>query len=304
MKRILDIGLARVMFMGCAGNDRNISLESSVEPTSESTDGSTDIVETELLGLHVEFAEDVDVEIEDGSEVLLDPDNADVGLVFLTDRTVTDLEIVELTFLDVDQQGEILWYAETVYSQPELTADDPLLVIFPAFGDMPSYGIEFTDTDGTRITNTIGISGMDGSLFLDYGTFVYDMPEEATQAYVTAEFAPDELPDNSTLYVIGDEEDPDLRVMFTTDQTVTGFEVLVLGMSDIDQNGNIIWDKQIEYMIPEFTPEEPLVVYAPNPGDLPSLGISYTDIDGTERFFVLSISGYDGSLVMSEEPLD
>ena len=92
--------------------------------------------------------------------------------------------------------------------------------------------------------------------------------------------------------------------MFTTDQTVTGFEVLVLGMSDIDQNGNIIWDKQIEYMIPEFTPEEPLVVYAPNPGDLPSLGISYTDIDGTERFFVLSISGYDGSLVMSEEPLD
>lgn len=304
MKRILAIGLAGVLFMGCSGNSssRNVSSASSVEPTSASTSELTSVVNAGPAALHVEYADNVAVE--GGTEVVIDPNNPDTRLVILTDQTVTDFAIVGLTFLDVDQQGELLWYAETVHTQPELTPDMPLSVAFPSFGDMPSYGLEYTDTDGTRRTCTIGVSGMDGSLILDGGTFVYDKPEDASKASVTAEFAPDELPENSTLYVIGEEEDPDLRVLFTTDQTVTGFEVLLLGIGDIDQDGNIIWDKRVEYMIPELTPDAPLAVYAPNPGDLPSLGISYTDIDGTERFCVLSISGYDGSLLMSEEPLD
>ena len=50
----------------------------------------------------------------------------------------------------------------------------------------------------------------------------------------------------------------------------------------------------------ELTLENPAAVEMLFVGDMPEWAISYTDADGTTRFFIVELSGRDGSIVMSE----
>ena len=61
-----------------------------------------------------------------------------------------------------------------------------------------------------------------------------------------------------------------------------------------------MWSAETLYTQPELTPELPLVAELTFPGDLPAFAICYTDPAGSTRFFVLSQSGFDGSLELIE----
>ena len=54
------------------------------------------------------------------------------------------------------------------------------------------------------------------------------------------------------------------------------------------------------YSLDALTPERPLLLQTSFPGDMPSIGISYTDADGAPQYFAIGESGYDGSLYLSE----
>ena len=50
----------------------------------------------------------------------------------------------------------------------------------------------------------------------------------------------------------------------------------------------------------EFTPDRPLVVWVSFPGVLPTVGLSYTDTDGSRRTLHIGMSGKDGSFFLAE----
>lgn len=54
------------------------------------------------------------------------------------------------------------------------------------------------------------------------------------------------------------------------------------------------------YHAEEFTPDRPLAVTVSFPGVLPTVGISYTDADGTGRVLHIGMSGKDGSFFLTE----
>ena len=91
-----------------------------------------------------------------------------------------------------------------------------------------------------------------------------------------------------------------VRVLFTTNKTVSDFKILHLTCETIDDDGNITFAVEETYSQPELTPDRPLVAGLEFPGDMPSNGISYVDADGVTRNFAVDMSGMDGSLFLWE----
>lgn len=80
----------------------------------------------------------------------------DIGI--LASKRITDLEIALLGFEPVYSVEEVL------YSLEELEADGTLKISVVFWGDMTTYGVSFTDSNGNRRAYALMISGMDGSL--------------------------------------------------------------------------------------------------------------------------------------------
>lgn len=85
-------------------------------------------------------------------------------LLLSTDRPIRDLAIQALTLEPVE--GGFSVEAEELGILPLLTAERPLLLTLVIPGDLPNYGITYTDPDGTPHRCAILISGEDGSPFL------------------------------------------------------------------------------------------------------------------------------------------
>lgn len=95
-----------------------------------------------------------------------------------------------------------------------------------------------------------------------------------------------------------DEEQP--LVCFTTERTVTDFRVLSLTFVSIDENGSIAFSTEETHYQEALTPEVPLLVRMELMGTIPNNGISYVDADGAARYFAVEVSGFDGSLLLTE----
>lgn len=54
------------------------------------------------------------------------------------------------------------------------------------------------------------------------------------------------------------------------------------------------------HTLPILTSEKPIVAAVPFYGDMTTYGISFTDFSGTQRCFEISLSGMDGSVVLTE----
>ena len=87
-------------------------------------------------------------------------------VVFTTDSTVTDFSVLSLTYRDSDENGNITFDIQTLYTQGELTPERPLVAGLEFIGTIPNNGISYVDLDGTVRTFAVDMSGMDGSLFL------------------------------------------------------------------------------------------------------------------------------------------
>ncbi len=92
------------------------------------------------------------------------------------------------------------------------------------------------------------------------------------------------------------------RVLFRSKEGVADFKLLSLSLKDVDANGHATFDIAEVFSTPSLRAGIPLAAPMSFPGDIPSNGFSYTDTDGTTRTYTISVSGRDGSLVVS--PLD
>lgn len=87
-------------------------------------------------------------------------------VLFTTERTVADFELVALTIGEVYDDGTVSYLTEPLYSMDVLTPEHPLVVRMSFPGDSPAYGISYTDEDGAIHRLTLEISGEDGTLLL------------------------------------------------------------------------------------------------------------------------------------------
>ena len=118
----------------------------------------------------------------DARFTLNDGPNASV-LLFIPDRPVYNFTIWHLTVEDIQDNGDIIFSAETAISLDGKLLSLPLAPSIPAgvqlvfLGDLPAYGMTYMDEDGNRCCDVMELSGEDGSLVIrkanpDAGKFV------------------------------------------------------------------------------------------------------------------------------------
>ena len=105
--------------------------------------------------------------------------------------------------------------------------------------------------------------------------------------------------DEYTEYV-ADSSEYDTMVAFVATSRVTDFKVLSLEFVDYTEDGKIKFDSKELYSQEELGKDTPLIVTMTFVGDIPNYGISYVDENGQTKKYSIDLSGYDGSLFLSE----
>ena len=91
----------------------------------------------------------------------------------------------------------------------------------------------------------------------------------------------------------------DAMIVFRVKEKVKEFRVLTLELQDVDENGHATFDTELLLELYTLKPDDPIAVPMSFPGDIPTNGISYLDENGEPLLFTVSLSGRDGSLVLT-----
>lgn len=100
------------------------------------------------------------------------------------------------------------------------------------------------------------------------------------------------------IFVAGQSE-PMAGVVFSVNNPIKDFKVLSLHFKDF-ANGKPVFLVKDLYTKEVFTPDRQLLVKFSFFGSIPNNGISYTDPNGKTRYYAVSESGKDGSLLFVE----
>lgn len=96
------------------------------------------------------------------------------------------------------------------------------------------------------------------------------------------------------------DDEMTVKVVFSTESTVTDFRVLSISMQDYDDSGNFTFASEELFTLAELTPERPLEAGLQFIGTIPNNGISFVDPDGNTKYYAVDMSGRDGSLFLWE----
>ena len=153
----------------------------------------------------------------------------------------------------------------------------------------------------TKTTAAPGGSGSAGASGSGSGIIstLPDPGDRAIPAQLTANWSEDAVSD--TWDTVPEEVgDGAAAVTFTADSTVKNFEILSL-TTDLAEDGTASYTLGAPLYaiaaLPQNTPITASLVFI---GVLPDLAVRYQDTDGTERCFTLTVSGEDGSLLMTD----
>ena len=125
------------------------------DKASSAADPVRVVWESELPGGHADY-----------TSVVSNSSEYAVRLAFVAEETVTDVQFLALQMEDMDASGRPVFSVETLYTQPELTPELPLVAELTFPGDLPAYGICYTDPAGVTRFFALSQSGFDGSLEL------------------------------------------------------------------------------------------------------------------------------------------
>lgn len=115
---------------------------------------------------------------------------------------------------------------------------------------------------------------------------------EASQDFLGMEGCYDEY--------IMDDAQSNVPVVISTSKDITNFELYSITIEDATEDGIGIFNAQKIYSQPVLEGARPIVAWVPFIGDTPNIGISYADKCGETHTFAIEMSGYDGSLLLTE----
>lgn len=96
----------------------------------------------------------------------VDEEQYQVKATLYAKKDYRDFKVLELSYDDVDAQGNPKFKTKVVYETPELSFARPFLLGLEFLGDMPGNGISFVDENGKTRKFMIYQSGKDGSLII------------------------------------------------------------------------------------------------------------------------------------------
>lgn len=127
-----------------------------------------------------------------------------------------------------------------------------------------------------------------GETFSDYRR---DYPD------VTVGFA-DEFEDdikNNAEDLVVDDSEYSTELIFLTEKNITDFKFLSIE-TEIYDDGDVYYRTTKEYPVKNFSQDNPLRIKMLFVGDIPNNGFCYKDEDGNEKYYIITISGKDGSV--------
>ncbi|MCR5230877.1 MAG: hypothetical protein K6D03_12200 [Solobacterium sp.] len=174
MKRsVVNILLFSALFLtcGCTGSRRE---GKEVKETAAASEEPANLPE------HIEMSvypfEDKPKDYDSMSVFTADQDSAAADVLLTANTAVSDLKFLRIRYY---ASGTRTGYR--IYETDKVNEDMPLLVHMTFYGDLPSYGISYTDLDGSARCFEIVQSGKDGSLILneadDLEVFRYESEE-------------------------------------------------------------------------------------------------------------------------------
>ena len=117
---------------------------------------------------------------------------------------------------------------------------------------------------------------------------------EPALAPIRADYAPEDF--NAFHAYWCDETDYITAIGFTPAEKLTDVKFGLLDWFETES-----WQMaEVLYTMDELDPDHAFLAQVVFWGDMTTYGISFTDADGAERHYAVSISGRDGSLVCSE----
>ena len=143
-------------------NNENIESENSAEELQSSNSES----DSDSIDISADWAENVTDTVTDYDEYIIDNSDYAMSIMFTANNPVSDFKIVSLQYEDIKEDGTPVFLTEDVYTYGELTTEKSLLVKLSFPGDMPNYGISYTDSSGTEKHYALQQSGRDGSLVM------------------------------------------------------------------------------------------------------------------------------------------
>lgn len=89
--------------------------------------------------------------------------------------------------------------------------------------------------------------------------------------------------------------DDNTQIVFLPNEVLTDISFVSLEYDD----SSLVLDEKI-LTLPAISPEKPLLIGVVFYGDMTTYGISFRDLNGAMRYYSLSLSGFDNSLVVLE----
>lgn len=123
-------------------------------------------------------------------------------------------------------------------------------------------------------------------------------PLMATIITRTLQEVDSKLLENATRIIINNDSYAQ-DVVLLTDKDVKQFKIYSLMPIDCEDGVFLKFDKKL-YAARTFKSKKPLVLKLSFPGSMPQIGFSFAKEDGNLRKFVITESGKDGSVIVSE----
>jgi len=126
-------------------------------------------------------------------------------------------------------------------------------------------------------------------------------PDKTEQVVVSVDFATDEALRQYASYTDANIQATTgaIKVLFTTTAPAKEFHFFEVTYEE-RSDGFVFVERTLLYSTNDLTPEKPLVIRVLFPGEIPTRGISYLDENGVTQYFIVIVSGRDGSLLLIE----
>ena len=99
---------------------------------------------------------------------------------------------------------------------------------------------------------------------------------------------------------VADSSEHQMELVFSAKQSVEDFNFLALTFNESAEADKVSFHTEELYHMDRLDPDYPLVVQLTFLGTIPNYGISFKDASGQTRYFSVSESGKDGSLLLTE----
>ncbi|NLP47522.1 MAG: hypothetical protein GX345_01095 [Clostridiales bacterium] len=178
------------------------------------------------------------------------------------------------------------------------------IILFAACAKPSTQGVDSSQSSNPALSESAQVTQAPESA-TPGSDEVTETPESTTlkaeKALISVAYMTDELLekyDSFHEFTEGQDENSQ-KIIFTTNLAVKDFSFIEVAYEDKGTDFTF-FENRVLYSMEELSPTKPLAVTWMEQGTIPHRGISYIDENGKTRYFYITMSGEDGSLLLLE----